>query len=143
MKIKLPPQQQALGTLSGADVFITATWLEKLKYLETLDPIPDYHFDASFMVTPLTPGSNNPTVGTGAITDASDVVGTVRTYLQYGSTPSAAMQRDNVATLVSYITQIRADLSSLKTATDDNDTRTTALENKVNAIIADLAARFP
>jgi len=25
MKIKLPPQQQALGTLSGADVFITAT----------------------------------------------------------------------------------------------------------------------
>jgi len=53
------------------------------------------------------------------------------------------MQRDNVATIVSYITQIRADLSSLKTATDDNDTRTTALENKVNAIIADLAARFP
>lgn len=143
MKIKLPPQQQALGTLSGADVFITATWLEKLKYLETLDPIPDYHFDTAFTVTALTPGSNNPSVTVGAITDASDVVGTVRTYLEYGSTPSATMQRDNVATLVSYITAIKSDLSSLKTATDDNDTRTTALENKVNAIIADLAARFP
>lgn len=141
--MKLPPQQQALGTLSGTDVFITATWLEKLKYLETLDPIPDYHFDASFTVSPLTPGSNNPSVTAGALTDNSNVVGTVRTYLEYGSTPNITMLQDDIATIVSQFNKVRTDLLSLKSATDDNDTRTTTLENKVNAIIADLAARFP
>lgn len=141
--MKLPPQQQALGTLSGTDVFITATWLEKLKYLESLDPIPDYNFDASFTVSPLTPGSNNPTIATGALTDNSNVTGTVRTYLEYGTTPNITMLQDDFATIVAQFNSVRTDLLSLKTATDDNDTRTTALENKVNAIIADLAARFP
>lgn len=141
--MKLPPQQQALGTLSGTDVFITATWLEKLKYLETLDPIPHYSFGDTFTVLPLTPGGNNPSVATGTISDVSDVTGTVRNYLQYGSTPTVTINRDNIATTAYYLSSIRTDLLSLKTATDDNDTRTTALENKVNAIIADLAARFP
>lgn len=144
MKIKLPPQQQALGTISGgSEVYIAATWLEKLKFLEQLQPLSDIAPSASFGVAALTPGTTSVSVTLAAITDNSDAAGTAQTYLRHNTNPLWFQLRDNIATLVVYLNAARTDLLASQTAVGALNTRVTALENKINAVIADLHARFP
>jgi len=142
---KVPLQNVAAVDLATGKFVID--WYDVFRQLDGLSPISG-SVTATFGVAALTPGNTTVSVSTGAISDSgNNGVGVVHNFIGYNSsgTTAAVLQTlyDSFSTIASYINGIRTDLTADQTAVAALNTRLTVLENKVNAVIADLTARFP
>lgn len=116
---------------------INPDWYLVLKYLETLSPLTD--IPSLVLPAPIVPGSTSSTVTTATLADISVPLGTPANTINFGATPSIAQQQNNWATVVAYVTSIRTDLLNDQMAVSGLNSRVTALENKINDLIAALS----
>jgi flagellin-like hook-associated protein FlgL len=125
----------------------TTDWYDIIKRLDQLQPLSDIPPDTTFGVTGVTPGSNASTVTASPITDGnSGAAGVAHSYIGIntaGGSAALQAQADSFTTLVVQNNNLRADLVSAQTAIAGLNTRLSDTVTKLNAVIADLHARFP
>lgn len=143
-KITIPGQNEPISLGGGP---VNPIWYPALKSLEKLSSLTD-SISGSFSVAPITPGNTSVSVTTAAISDAgNNGTGVVHAFIGYNSSGTTAQilqtLYDSFTTIAFYINAIRTDLTADQTAVSALNSRVTALENKVDAIISDLASRFP
>jgi hypothetical protein len=141
VKITIPGQNEPISLGGGP---VNPTWYPALKSLEKLSSITD-SISGSFAIAQITPGSTSVSVTTPAISDGgNNGTGVVHNDIGYNST-SGTLQSlyDSFTSIAFYINKIRTDLTADQTAVSALNSRVTALENKVDEIITDLASRFP
>ena len=141
MKVNIPGQNEPISLGGGP---VNPNWYPALKSLEKLSSITD-SISGSFAITQITPGSTSVSVTTPAISDGvNNGTGVVHNDIGYNSTAGTLQSLyDSFTSIAFYINKIRTDLTADQTAVLALNSRVTALENKVDEIINDLASRFP
>lgn len=99
---------------------------------------------ASFAVSPVTPGDTTVSVTVPTLSDSDNGPGTGVPHNHIGNNNGSAQALwDSFTTIAAYNNAIRADLLASQTAVTALNDRVTELENKLNAVVTDLAARYP
>lgn len=128
-KITIPGQNVPIQVGNS----VNPDWYEKLKFLETLSPLTD--IPAIVPPSPVTPGDTPVTITNRTVTDASNQNPGVDTgVLGFGALSQTLY--DSFTTIEAVLNSFNTNHTNEKAAIDALNTRLTALENKVNAIIA-------
>ena len=138
-KVTIPGQSVSVDL--NATGGVRPEWYEKLKFLETLQPLTDI-VNPTFSVTTLTPGNTTTSITNRTVSfDNGGLGGSDTGVLGVGTASNP--QQNSWVTTGSIIGQFSANHTAHKNASDALNARVTALENKINAVINDLRARFP
>lgn len=125
----------------------TGCWVpvqfDRQKRLDALQPLSDIPAEPSFSVTAVTVGNTTTSITNRTVTDAGNggLTGTDTSILGVGTSPNP--QQNGWTTLMNVVNSFNTNHINHKNAADALNTRVRALETKLNAIIADLDARFP
>lgn len=121
--------------LVGSGGLLNPDWYLVFKFIESLQPLSD--IPAPVLPGPITPGNTPVSVTPRSVSLSQSGTGSVTNVLGWVS-PNNQSLYDSFATLQSIITSLSTNDSNAKTAIDDLNSRVTALENKINALIAAL-----
>lgn len=136
MTISLPGQGVPVD-LPGQ---VNPTWYERFKdIVDSINAGPPA--DPSFTEAPLTPGSTSASTSARTIDATLNASsGTDNGHVGY---TTIANLYDSFEVIKNCLNALYTNTTNLDTAVDALNTRITALENKLNDVIADLDARFP
>lgn len=140
MKITIPGQNEPIS-LGGTP--INPNWYLPIQQtINTLNGLSTLtgSISGSFTVTPITPGNTTASITAPAIIDAT---GTGVVTNQVSATGLVAAIKNDMATIAAYINFAMTNGNNQHAAIVDLNSRVTALENKIDAVISDLDARFP
>lgn len=138
-KVTIPAANEPVVLSNGT---MNPNWYLFFKFIETLQPLSDIE-NPSFTVPQITVGNTTTSITNRIVNDSGNgsLVGSNSGVLGVGTT--ANPQQNAWTTTTTVINNFNDNHTAHKNAADALNTRMRAAEAKLNAIISDLAARFP
>lgn len=137
-KVTIPAANEPVIMSDGS---MNPNWYLFFKFIETLQPLSDIE-NPAFTVPAITVGNTTTAVTNRSVSvDNGGLTGVDTGVLGVGTVSNP--QQNGWTTLMNVVNAYSTNHTNHKNAADALNTRMRAAETKLNAIIADLATRFP